>query len=123
MSDAAVLTVLWIDSAEQRHYLIPAFSSPLLFRRSLKRRLAGRKRLIGAPSPDDVEFLISGLNGTQISTPFQTLSSYRYLLTFAEKRRRVLLSGWRREGSSGAWQRLWWPGTIRAMASVWPPSS
>jgi hypothetical protein len=122
MPQDALLTVVWIELAEQRHFLITGSGSPVHFRRWLRHLHTALDLSISAVTPAQLQTLISELNGTPIAIPSNPLSGYRYLLTIAVNRRRVLLSAWRREGPGG-WQRLWFPKQVRAMPSGSPDPS
>jgi hypothetical protein len=117
----ALLTVVWIAPAEQRHFLIKGCGSRVHFRRWLRHLHPALDLSIGAVTPADLQAIISALNGTPIPSPSHPLSGYRYLLTIAVKRRRVLLSAWSREGPTG-WRRLWFPKQVGAMTSPSPPA-
>ena len=121
MRQDALLTVLWIEPAEQRHFLIAGSGTPIQFHRWLRQLLAALDPSFNAVSPTHIQILISELNGAPIPVPTHEQSDYRYLLTIAVNRRRVLLSAWRRQGP-GDWQRLWFPRQVRAMPSGSPPA-
>jgi hypothetical protein len=120
MPQDALLTVVWIELAEQRHFLITGSGSPVHFRRWLRHLHTALDLSISAVTPAQLH--LSELNGTPIAIPSNPLSGYRYLLTIAVNRRRVLLSAWRREGPGG-WQRLWFPRQVRAIPSGSPDAS
>jgi hypothetical protein len=122
MPQDALLTVVWIESAEQRHFLLKGCGSPFHFRRWLGQLHPALDLSICAVTPAQHQTLISELNGTPIPFPSHPPSGYRYLPTIAVKRRRVLLSAWRRQ-RPGGWQRLWLPKQVRAMTSPSPPAS
>lgn len=125
MPQDAVLTVLWIELCEQRHFLITGSGSPMQFRRWLSRLQAAQDSLISAASPDAAEALILTQGLHEMPTPCldDERPSYRYLLTIGMKRRRVLLSAWRRQGIAGGWRRVWLPRQIRGLPSASPPPS
>jgi hypothetical protein len=122
MRQDALLTVLWIEPPEQRHFLIRDSGTPLQFRRWLRQLLAALDPSFQALSPTHLQILIAELNGSPIPLPAQEQSGYRYLLTIAVKRRRILLSAWRRHGPAG-WRRLWFPLRVKPIRSVSPDAS
>ena len=112
MGHDAVLTVLWIEREEQQHRLVKGAGAPACFREWLRTR---RRALEQSLEDASLDGLLSGLpevNAQHLLAADPPPAPYRYLLTIAVRRRRILLSAWRWHASSCSWLRLRLPREI-----------
>jgi hypothetical protein len=109
VSEAALLTLLAVETGEQQHVLLPEWATqerlePWLLRSLREIRPGGR--------PASLEDLRQGLlqgGGKLLGTIEDGRALRRYLLTLHLKRRRILLSSWSRPDAGSPWQRRWLP--------------
>ena len=105
MSEAALLTLLTVDTREQQHVLLPDWATPerlepWLLRSLQEIRLEGR--------PNSLEDLRQGLlegGGKPLAGIEDGRALRRYLLTLHKERRRILLSSWSRPDACSPWER------------------
>ncbi len=117
---ATLLTLFDVDAAEQSHFLLPRSGLPksvlhwlvqvcgMNDQGNLRQAREHTEALIlqegGKRLPQDCRFFAEAGECQLEGETWRCL--LRYLVTFHARRRRILLSAWRRSDTSGAWQRL-----------------
>ncbi len=100
----ALLTLLWISTGRQQHWLIPQ-------RGDLTSLLELLAQVVEAE--ELVSIAIS--TGQPLASLNAPTAGLRVLITLGPSAGRILSSGWWRPEAPGPWQRLWFPQPLRTL--------
>ena len=109
MSDAALLTLLAVDTGEQHHFLLPESATPEQLEPWLLQSL---QEIRAEGRPTSLEDLTQGLlhgGGKPLADIEAGRALLRYLITVHPERQRVLVSSWCRPDDCSPWVRKWLP--------------
>lgn len=109
----ALVTLLAVESADQQHFLLPAWGLPAMFGSWLIRWSREIDPGSAARALRQTIELIHRTGGHPLPDHYACRCSYRYLISFRAERLRILVSAWSRQDPGSPWQRLWTPRQLK----------